>query len=77
MAYDGLIIHTIRTEAIAAVVEQGGGVRTLQKYCENKFSETSQYKTNAIRARGICTSMPIKKHIVELVKEYMSKRKTA
>ena len=37
MAYDGLTIHTIRTEAIAVVVEQGGGVRTLQKYCENKI----------------------------------------
>ena len=28
----GLIIHIIRTEAIAVVVEQGGGVRTLQKF---------------------------------------------
>ena len=27
----GLIIHTIRTEATVVVVEQGGGVRTLQK----------------------------------------------
>ena len=26
-----LIIHTIRIEAIVVVVEQGGGVRTLQK----------------------------------------------
>ena len=34
MAYDGLLIHTIRTDAIAVVVEQGGGVRT-RKYCEN------------------------------------------
>ena len=32
-----LIIHTIRTEAIARVVEQGGGVRTLQKFCENRI----------------------------------------
>ena len=28
----GLIIRTIRTEAIVVVVEQGGGVRTLQKF---------------------------------------------
>ena len=28
----GLIIHTIRSQAIAVVVEQGGGVRTLQKF---------------------------------------------
>ena len=32
----GLIIHTIRTEAIAVVVKQGGGVRTLQKFGENR-----------------------------------------
>ena len=31
-----LIIHTIETEAIAVVVEQGGGVRTLQKFGENR-----------------------------------------
>ena len=31
-----LIIHTIRTEAIAVVVEQGGGVRTLQKFGVNR-----------------------------------------
>ena len=32
----GLIIHIIRTEAIAVVVEQGGGVRTLQKFGINR-----------------------------------------
>ena len=32
----GLIQHTIRTEAIAVVVEQGGGVRTLQKFGVNR-----------------------------------------
>ena len=32
----GLIKHTIRIEAIAVVVEQGGGVRTLQKFGENR-----------------------------------------
>ena len=32
----GLIIHTIKTEAIVVVVEQGGGVRTLQKFGVNR-----------------------------------------
>ena len=32
----GLIIHTIRTEAIAVVVEQDSGVRTLQKIGVNR-----------------------------------------
>ena len=32
----GLVIHTIRTEAIAVVVEQGGGVLTLQKFGVNR-----------------------------------------
>ena len=32
----GLIIHTIRTDAIAVVVEQDGGVRTLQTFGVNK-----------------------------------------
>ena len=32
----GLIIHTIRIEAIAVVVEQAGGVRTLQKIVVNR-----------------------------------------
>ena len=29
-------VHTINTEAIAVVVEQGGGVRTLQKIGVNR-----------------------------------------
>ena len=33
---NGLVIHTIRNEAIAVVVEQGGGVRTLQKFGVNR-----------------------------------------
>ena len=32
----GLIIHTIRTEAKDIFVEQGGGVRTIQKFGENR-----------------------------------------
>ena len=36
----GLIIHTIRTEAIDIFVEQGGGVRTLQKFGENRNQQS-------------------------------------
>ena len=32
----GLIIPTIRTEAIVVVVEQGGGVRTLLEFAVNR-----------------------------------------
>ena len=35
----GLFIHTIRTEAKAVVVEQGGGVQTLQKFGENRIQQ--------------------------------------
>ena len=31
-----LIIHTIWTEAIVVVAEQGGGVRTIQEFGENR-----------------------------------------
>ena len=66
----GQIIHTIRTEAIAVVVEQGGGVWTLQKFGVNRYQQA-----NAITARKLkvcehvteASSFTLKTQLTEII----------